>query len=314
MNLPNTASSGPFIREHLLNDRRHALEKAVPAIAEVLKEVQLANATVRSVGGHNIQDICVSNRDQALVKAIALYSGVMKHPDRMAHSLFTPNFEQATYERIFTMIKQIKDSAQLPADHAPFSGHLGHLSPSTAMSTTPQSKMYHAFTPVAPATSKSVPMQTPNTGPSPMDISPPKSSSTQPSLMNISPIRTSSVQPSPMHTSSIQTAQTKPSQAYIHAHTVLQLRHPASNAAYVPVKMRSCLTMVQLFATAAKAWDMPVDKIAALRIRSESGTIENMRIKMEVPDSFECFVEMVEKMWGVKKAECKIDVGIEVKG
>ncbi|KAL9576235.1 MAG: hypothetical protein Q9212_007270 [Teloschistes hypoglaucus] len=357
-----------------LQDRPRALEKAESAIAEVLKKVELANATPRKTGGHDTQNICVKNKNRASAEAIALYAKMMKHLGGKA-DISKPTFEKASHERINTTIKQIEESAQPPSDRALFPGRLRNFSPSTAIpnapkpvsnpvghvpattaattipfitipnmpqsgfsnpvgyvspatTTTlpstatpnmPQSEIRNSFSrpqseirnfgPVFPTTTTTIPAQISQTRTSQMQPCP-----AQPSQMKDSQMQTSDTHSSDTPPFETQPVQTKVSQAHIYAQTILRIYHPASNATYVPVKLRSCMTIPHLFTTAAKAWDIPVEKIAALIIRSSSDTVKNMRIKMEVPDSFECFVDMVEKMWDAQKGEIKIHIDIEVKG
>ncbi|KAI4233847.1 MAG: hypothetical protein LQ352_008215 [Teloschistes flavicans] len=112
-------------------------------------------------------------------------------------------------------------------------------------------------------------------------------------------------------TTATTTVPSQTTKAHIYAHTTLHIHHPTSSTTYVPVKLRSCLTIPNLFANAAKAWDIEVDAIAALRVRAETGGAgASMRIKKDMPDTFECFLEMVEGMW---VGECRMRVDIEVK-
>ncbi|KAI4194834.1 MAG: hypothetical protein LQ350_007547 [Teloschistes chrysophthalmus] len=327
---PTIKTSSLRACEPLPNDQRHALDKAEKAIAEVLKKLQHANATARSIGGLDAQSICVRNKIRAAAEAITLYAGMTKHLGRKAGSIFAPAFDEACHERINTMIKQIHESAQPPAGHAPFPGRLRKSSPPTAIPNFPKS----VSNPVEPvpttAAETGVPsMAIPNMPQSGVSNSVgPVSSPTTTTLPSFATIRNMpgsgirnpfrpvsppTTTPVTTQTPRMQTPQTQTSQVNIYTHTILRIYHPASDSTYVPVKLRSCLTVNNLFATASKAWDVPLDKIAALIIRSQSGTVKNMRIKMEVPDSFECFVDMLEKLWDAEKGDLKIHVNVEVK-
>ncbi|KAL8867142.1 MAG: hypothetical protein Q9174_005850, partial [Haloplaca sp. 1 TL-2023] len=83
--------------------------------------------------------------------------------------------------------------------------------------------------------------------------------------------------------------------------TTLQIINPSSKydaEVYVPIKLRSCATNDLIFATAAQAWDLPIDEVSALQIAFHGNEADvgkgTMRLKRDMDASFECFMERVE--------------------
>ena len=114
--------------------------------------------------------------------------------------------------------------------------------------------------------------------------------------------------------------------AYRLANTTLRIFHTLSNhdpGSFVPVKLRSCPTNDELFATAARAWDIPIDKVSALHMLFDSNEPQTqgdggkgiLRLKRAMDAPFECFLEKVhtDEAWlGEGGGKLNISVMIEM--
>lgn len=85
---------------------------------------------------------------------------------------------------------------------------------------------------------------------------------------------------------------------------------------FVPLMLRSCMTMSSFFYTVLGAFEVQSDKVAALRIKFERvpgspAEIGSWLIKRNVPDSYDMFLDVIDELsgWsGTTKCTIRVDI------
>lgn len=102
---------------------------------------------------------------------------------------------------------------------------------------------------------------------------------------------------------------------YKQQNTTLQVYMPPLGE-FIPLRLRSCMTLSSFFDSVLRAFEKPAEKVAALRITFERvpdgpAEMKTWLVKKNIPDSYDIFLDVVNELPGWSEtAKCSVRVDI----